>query len=63
MAIKQVIGMSRFTYVTKPKMGTSRVLNGVVMPLPKVKKTDINKFKGSKSNGKKASSSNKKRSK
>jgi hypothetical protein len=63
MAIKQFTGISRFTYLTKPKMGTSRVMNGVVMPLPKVKKTDINKFKGSKSNGKKTSSSNKKRSK
>jgi hypothetical protein len=63
MAIKQFIGISRFTYLTQPKMGTSRVMNGVVMPLPKVKKTDIKKSKGSKSNGKKASSSTKKRSK
>jgi hypothetical protein len=63
MAIKKFIGISRFTYLTQPKMGTSRVMNGVVMPLPKVKKTDIKKSKGSKSNGKKANSSSKKRSK
>jgi hypothetical protein len=63
MAIKKFVGLSRFTYLTKPKMGTSRVMNGVVIPLPKVKKTDIKKSKGSKSNGKKTSSSSKKRSK
>ena len=63
MAIKRFVGTSRFTYLTDPKMGTSRILNGVIIPLPKVKKTNINKSKGSKSNGKKASSSSKKRSK
>lgn len=67
MTIKNVIGISGFKYVTKPKMGTSNVFNGIFLDakgekkMAKSFKKEQSKTKGKSTNGKSKKGSSSKR--
>jgi hypothetical protein len=53
MVIKKQIGISKYNYLTKPKMGTSNIMYGAILGDPKKTKSKLQKKK--KSNDKKRS--------